>query len=236
MHLTAVHFRAERYPTAARYPFELPVVRETTTLAVTAPVTILVGANGSGKSTLLRAIAQRAGIHIWQYEGGRRIEHNPYEERLAEYLDVEWRDGPVPGAYFASDLFRDFAQLLEEWAASDPGMLRHFGGHSLLTLSHGQSLMAYFESRYRIRGLYFLDEPETALTPNRQLELAALIAQMARAGHAQFLMATHSPLLMACEGASLLSVDRLPIASIDYRSTEHYQTWRDFILARERGD
>jgi predicted ATPase len=236
MHLTAVNFHPERYPTVARYPFSLPLVRETSTLAIAKPITILVGANGSGKSTLLRAIAQRAGIHIWQYEGGRRIEHNPYEERLADYLDVEWREGPVPGAYFASDLFRDFAQLLEEWAANDPGMLRHFGGHSLLTLSHGQSLMAYFEGRYRIRGLYFLDEPETALTPRRQLELAALIAQMACAGHAQFLMATHSPLLMACEGAALLSVDRVPIAPIDCRATEHYQTWRDFILARERGD
>ena len=234
MHLTAVHFHPERYPTIARYPFTLPIVQATRELSIGAPVTILVGANGSGKSTLLRAIARRAGIHIWQYEAGRRIEHNPHEERLAEYLDVDWAHGPVPGSYFASDLFRDFAQLLDEWAATDPGMLQHFGGHSLLTLSHGQSLMAYFESRYRIRGLYFLDEPETALAPQRQRELAILIAQMASAGHAQFLMATHSPLLMACDGATLLSVDQVPIAPIDYRATEHYRTWRDFILERER--
>jgi predicted ATPase len=234
MHVKTVRFHPERYPTTTCYPFSLPILQATRELSLHAPITILVGANGSGKSTLLRAIARRAGIHIWQYEGGWRVEHNPYEERLGEYLDVEWSDGPVPGAYFASDIFRDFAQLLDEWAATDPGMLRHFGGHSLLTLSHGQSLMAFFESRYRIRGLYFLDEPETALTPARQRELAALIARMAEAGHAQFLVATHSPLLMDCAGATLLSVDSVPIAPIDYRATEHYRTWRDFILERER--
>lgn len=198
-------------------------------LAFRSPVTVLVGENGSGKSTLLRAIARRCGIHIWQYEGGRRVDRSPYEDRLADYMDARWADGPVPGSYFASDIFRDFAQLLDEWAVTDAGMLDHFGGHSLLTLSHGQSLMAYFASRYRVRGLYFLDEPETALTPQRQQELAELLSRTAAKRQAQFVVATHSPLLMACEGAEVLSLDRVPIAPIDYRQTEHYRTWREFV-------
>jgi len=235
MHLDAIRLHPERFPATDRYPFGLTLFRSAGELRFETPVTVLVGENGSGKSTLLRAVARRCGIHIWQYEGGRRVESNPYEERLAEYLDVCWSDGPVPGSYFASDLFRDFAQLLDEWAATDPGMLRHFGGHSLLTLSHGQSLMAYFESRYRIRGLYFLDEPETALAPHRQRELAVLLAAAARTGQAQFLMATHSPLLMACEGARVLSLDHVPIAPLDYHETEHYRTWRQFILEQESG-
>jgi predicted ATPase len=196
MHLTGVTLHPERYPQTERYPFGLPLLRSTREIPLARPVTAFVGENGTGKSTLLRAIARRAGIHIWQYEGGRRVEHNPFEERLAEFVDVQWSDGPTPGSYFASDLFHDFAELLDEWAATDPGLLRHFGGHSLLTLSHGQSLMAYFGARYQKRGLYFLDEPETALSPRRQLELVRLIEEMAALGHAQFLVATHSPALV----------------------------------------
>ena len=71
----------------------------------------------------------------------------------------------MPGSYFGSEIFNDFRRVLDTWAATDPGQLTYFGGESLVTQSHGQSVMAYFRSRYKMEGIYFLDEPETVLSP-----------------------------------------------------------------------
>ena len=94
--------------------------------------------------------------------------------------------------------FKDFTHVLDEWAVSDPGQLEYFGGELLVTQSHGQSMMSYFRARYKIRGIYLLDEPETALSPKSQLELLDIINKNSLTGQAQFIIATHSPLLLAC--------------------------------------
>ena len=138
----------------------------------------------------------------------------------------------VPGSFFGSDIFRDFTNILDEWAASDPGQLKYFGGKSLVTQSHGQSMMSFFHSRYQIRGIYFLDEPETALSPRSQLELLEIIGENSQAGHAQFIIATHSPILLACEGARIYSFDHVPVRVIEYEETEHYQVYKKFLMER----
>jgi predicted ATPase len=229
MHITRVSLCPERYPTLERYPFSLPTFQRTHAIAFSSPVTLFVGENGTGKSTLLRGIARRCGIHIWQETEGRRYDRSPYEDSFHEYITVEWVAGSVPGSYFGSEIFRDFARTLDEWAAADPGQLRYFGGKSLMTLSHGQSLMSFFRARYRIKGLYFLDEPETALSPKSQLALLHLLGEMSQAGHAQFIIATHSPILLACPDAQILSFDSIPICPIAYEQTEHYRLYKSFM-------
>lgn len=230
MHLTNITLHPDEYPTTEYYPFNLPLFRETTELPIMTPVTILVGENGTGKSTLLEALARKCDIHIWQDGSGRsRQKPNPYEPYLYRYMSIEWANGRVPGSFFGSDIFQDFVTALEEWAVADPGQLDYFGGESLQAKSHGQSLMAYFSSRYQLKGIYLLDEPETALSPKTQLELLKLIHQTSSDGHAQFILATHSPILMACPGATLYSFDVTPIAPIAYEDTEHYQIYRDFM-------
>ncbi|MBN1269921.1 MAG: AAA family ATPase [Kiritimatiellae bacterium] len=234
MHLRSVTLRKDRYPTREHYPFNLAIFHHTDRIVFEKPVTFFVGENGTGKSTLMKALCRKCGIHIWEGEERTRMAYNPYENKLYRALDIEWADGAVPGAYFSSDIFRNFAQLLDDWASVDPEELRHFGGHSLLTLSHGQSLMTYFTGRYRIKGLYFLDEPETALSPRSQLELLKLLEKMAAAGHAQFVIASHSPILLACPGASIYSFDHAPVSKIRYEDTELYRVYRDFLEHRER--
>jgi predicted ATPase len=135
----------------------------------------------------------------------------------------------VPGSFFGSSVFRDFARILDEWASTDPGQLAYFGGQSLLTQSHGQSVMSFFRARYAITGLYLLDEPETALSPRTQLALLDLLTKMGAAGHAQFLIATHSPILLSCPGATLYNFDQAPIAPILYEQTDHYKTYKAFM-------
>ena len=229
MHLRKVTFHPDRFPVRDRYPFSLEILHRTPCLEFTRPVTFFAGENGTGKSTVLKAIARAAGIHIWGEIEHSRVERNRYEEALFQTLGLEWADGPAPGSFFASQSFRNYAVLLDEWAAADPMQLDRFNGKSPLAQSHGQSLMSYFRSRYGIRGLYFLDEPETALSPRSQLELLDLLDQMGRAGHAQFLIASHSPLLLACPGAEILSFDTAPIRPIAYWDTEHYRVYKRFL-------
>jgi predicted ATPase len=158
-----------------------------------------------------------------------RSQPNPYEERLFLYLQIEWTNGIVPGSFFSSQIFRNFAQLVEMWEADNPGQVDYFGGKSLLTQSHGQSIMSFFKARYKIKGLYLLDEPETALSPKSQVELLRLLHEMSALGHAQFIIATHSPILLACPGSVIYSFDHTPVRTIPYEETEHYQVYKNFM-------
>jgi predicted ATPase len=232
MHLRSVAFRSETYPTRDCYPFNLSVIQQTKRIVFDAEVTLFVGENGTGKSTLLEAISQTCNIFIWRDSERARFECNPYEDKFHQYLVLEWTNGFVPGSFFGSDIFRQFAQILDEWAASDPGQLRYFGGKSLMTQSHGQSLMSYFKSRYQIKGLYLLDEPETALSPRSQIELLEVLTKMSNAGHAQFIIATHSPILLACPGAMIYSFDHSPVKRLQYEETAHYRIYKGFMEDR----
>ncbi|MBN2126226.1 MAG: AAA family ATPase [Deltaproteobacteria bacterium] len=232
MHIQSVTLFPEDYPTRECYPFSLATFQQTRRLLLDGPITFFVGENGTGKSTLLKAISSKCGIHIWQSEQGRRYELNPYEEELYRYIAVEWTNGYVPGSFFSSEMFRDFARYLDEWASADSRILDYFGGKSLITQSHGQSLMSFFKSRYKIKGLYLLDEPETALSPRSQLELLQVLEDMGGQGHAQFIIATHSPILMACPGARILSFDRVPVDDIAYKETSHYRIYKEFLDER----
>ena len=229
MHLKRVTLLSKKYPTTEHYPFNLPLFHQTAAIEFDTPVTFFVGENGTGKSTLLEAITHRCGIHIWRDVERTRYQVNPYEKRLPQYIRVEWVNGKVAGSYFGADTFNYFTNSLDEWAAADPGMLQYFGGQSLVTQSHGQSLMSYFRSRYKIKGMYFLDEPETALSPRSQVELVKVLQEMGQAGHAQFIVATHSPILLACPDAKIFSFDNSVVQSISYQETDYYQLYKAFM-------
>jgi predicted ATPase len=236
LHLKGFTLHPDAYPTQAAYPFKLPVFQQTKSLVFDTPVTLFVGENGTGKSTLLEALAQASVIYIWRPPEGRRVEVNHFADMLCRFIELDWVNGRVPGSYFGSDNFRYFSEALDEWAANDPGQLKYFGGKSLVTQSHGQSLMSYFRSRYQIRGLYFLDEPETALSPRSQLELLDILHTASQAGLAQFILATHSPILLACNDARIFSFDHIPVVSIAYEQTDHFRIYRDFFVKRSIGN
>ncbi len=234
IHLQQIRLRVDEYPTKEHYPFNLEVLRRTRQLTFPKPVTFFVGENGSGKSTLLEALAHRCQIYIWKGIERTRCTRNPFEERLFLYLDAEWSDGVVPGSFFSSQIFRNFAQILDEWEADNPGQLDYFGGRSLLTQSHGQSLMSFFRARYRVKGLYLLDEPETALSPRTQLDLLRLLVETGLEGRAQFIIATHSPILLSCPDSVIYSFDRVPVEPVGYEDTDHYRLYKGFMEDRNK--
>jgi predicted ATPase len=230
MHLKKVTLHPEKYPTQGLYPFNLDLFQKTQAIILKAPVTFFVGENGSGKSTLLEAITRKCGIYIWQGMQRPRFNSSPYEKDLYKTIEIEWTNGQkVPGSFFGSQIFNNFAQILDEWLTMDPGLLKYFGGKSLMTQSHGQSLMAFFKSRLKVKGLYLLDEPETALSPKSQLSLLSLLKEAGLKGHAQFIIATHSPIVLACPNAQIITFDAIPVKQINYEDTDHYRIYREFM-------
>ena len=234
IHLKKLLILHDKFPTVDRYPFHLKIFQKTRSLEFDSPITFFIGENGSGKSTLLKALAKKSRVHIWQNSAYSRFEHNPYEEQLYKYIDIEWTDGKVPGSYFASEIFQYFAKIVDERAVVSSQNLKYYGGKSLITQSHGQSHMAFFQSRYQIKGIYFLDEPENALSPRTQLEFLKVLKNMKDSGHAQFIIATHSPILLSLPGAKIYSFDQSPIEQIRYEKTDHYHVYSDFFINRDK--
>jgi predicted ATPase len=224
-----VDIHSEKFPVLDCYPFNLKIFQNSDTIKFNKTITMFIGENGTGKSTLLKALAYKCGIHIWQSEFNLRCEQNLYEEDLYKSISVQWENGTVSGSFFGSQIFSHFAKSLEEWAMSDSKMLNYFGGRSLITQSHGQSLMSYFKSRYNIKGLYFLDEPETALSPSSLVELLNLLIKINKQGHAQFIIATHSPFLMALPDSEIFTFDNKIIESIKYKDTDYYKLYKNFM-------
>ncbi|HDP80059.1 MAG TPA: AAA family ATPase [Spirochaetes bacterium] len=234
MHLKDVILLSELFPAGDMYPFRLEVFRRTKQLAFHPHLTFFIGENGSGKSTLLRAIAIKCGIHLWNGPERSSAVRNPHETELHRFLGVRWNDGAVPGAYFDSETFNGYARIVDEWAREDPGVLEYYGGKNLVTQSHGQSTMAYFTSRFAKRGLYLLDEPETALSPRRQIELLKSLKEFRARGETQFIIATHSPILLASPDCVIYSFDRAPIQEVLYEQTDYYRVYRDFMNDRQK--
>ena len=234
MHITKVKINSGQFPRKDLYPFNVKALNNTETIGLDTGITFFCGENGSGKSSLLKAITRSCGIYIWKEYGKTRFENNPYEEELYRYLDIEWANGKKPGAYFSAESYEHLSTIIDDWASCDPGLLDYFGGKSLITQSHGESFMSFFKSRYKIEGIYFLDEPETALSPRWQIEFLRRLTMMSSDGHAQFVIATHSPILLSCPGAKIISFDGESLEPISYEETDYYMIYRGFLLDREK--
>jgi predicted ATPase len=211
-----------------RHPFNVPAFQKGIDIEIRTTVTFFVGENGSGKSTLLEALAEICGFGP---QGGNRdhyLEASVERSELAQALRLSWIPKVTEGFFMRAESFYNFATYLDQ--VSD---LRAYGGRSLHHQSHGESFLALFQNRFE-QGIYILDEPEAALSPQRQLSFLRIIHDLEAPGHAQFLIATHSPILMAYPGAVLYGFDESGIHEVAYHDTEHYLVTKDFLNAPER--
>jgi predicted ATPase len=229
MYLRQVTIEATKFPTRRYYPFNIPAIQKSETLTFRRPVTFFVGENGSGKSTLLDAIARKCSIHVWEKPKRHLAHNNPFETKLANHITVDWANGRVAGSIFRAETFHDLADFLDDVALCDPGRLKYHGGRILNTLSHGEGILSYFGGRFHVKGLYFLDEPEAALSPASQVKFLDLLHRLEAAGQTQFIIATHSPLLLSYSGAQILSFDAEHIKEVEYQDTAHYRIYAQFF-------
>jgi predicted ATPase len=209
------------------YPFSIPAIANLD-IKFTKPVTFLVGENGSGKSTLLEALADRVGFNAI---GGSKqyafIEN--YKTELANYLILQKNPRkPIDqGFYFRAESFFNLSDYIDKHAN-----LKYWGGKALQKQSHGESFLSAFNHQFK-EGLFLLDEPEAALSPQRQLALLSIINQMVKEGKSQLLIASHSPILLAFPDAEIFLLDESGIQPVKYEDTEHYQITKSFLDNRE---
>lgn len=191
-------------------------------------ITFFVGENGSGKSTLLEAIAIACGFNP---EGGTKNYSFSTRDTHSQLCDAirisRGFNRPGWGYFLRAESFYNVATQEEEYAdIAHPSQCYH-------EKSHGESFLALAQNQLRANGLYLLDEPEAALSPQRQLTLLMEIYSCARQG-SQFIIVTHSPILLGIPGAEILSFDNGMIHTCTYEETDSYQVTELFINNREQ--
>jgi predicted ATPase len=232
-----VQLKREEVPSFDTYPFSLSAVRHLDVLKLHPCVTYFVGENGSGKSTLLEAIAVSCGFNpeggTKNFRFGTRVSHS----NLHEYLRIaKGVRRPKDGFFLRAESFFNVATEIEKLDAEpapSPPVIDSYGGKSLHEQSHGESFLALMMNRFGGNGLYLLDEPEAALSPQRQLTALARIHQLVNAD-SQLIIATHSPILMAYPDAYIYACSPEGIELIDYYETEHYRVMRNFVTNPKR--
>ena len=215
-------------PTTA-YPFQLPAIEQLDLTLGT--VTVLVGDNGSGKSTLIEALAVAADFNP---EGGSRnlrFETFATHSDLHAHLELRWRQRPRWGWFLRAETFYGMATRITTDDDPAGGLAGIFPG--LHDRSHGQSFLSLIESRFTTAGLYLMDEPESALSFQGQLQLLRVIHDGVAAG-AQFILATHSPILMRATAATIYELDDDGVRQLSYDDVTAVGLWRRFLDEPDR--
>jgi predicted ATPase len=218
---------ASQVPDPDAYPFCLPYLKKNFEIEFDKAITIIVGENGTGKSTLLEGIAALAGYDsAGGGKGYRPVDHSQAIEvmgnSLAKALRASWLPKITTGWFFRAESFFSVARYLDRAAVESGGMPPDFLSHS-----HGEGFLRFFSERCVRQGLFMFDEPESALSPSRQIEFLKLLRKMDRLGLAQVIMATHAPILMAYPGARLFQLTKYGLNPVKVEDTEHFRLMRE---------
>lgn len=218
------------------YPYNVPAISHFESLEIDRNVIFIAGENGTGKSTFLEALAYKCGFTAGG--GGRAVDLGLSDAslKLASVMTLSWRQKSKQGFFLRAETFFDFAKYIDE-LARDNGMgevYKPYGGKSLNEQSHGEAFISLFANRFGGGGLFILDEPEAALSPQRQLAFLRIIYDLVKEGKAQFIIASHSPILMAYPGANIYSCEEEGLKLVEYEETDHYRLTKAFLDNRER--
>ncbi|HKI86667.1 MAG TPA: AAA family ATPase [Thermoanaerobaculia bacterium] len=228
-YLRSIELNRESIESFEEFPFSVPVVRELDRLEFHPDVTFFVGENGSGKSTLIEAIALGMGFGAAGGTRNVRFETTESRSRLSEHLKLVRSIAKPEDYYFLrAESFYNVATYMDS-----VGYLGGYGGQSLHERSHGEAFLATLNTKLRGKGFYLFDEPEAALSPQRQLTALAAIHQLVE-NDSQLIIATHLPILMAYPSAKIVLFDETGLREIAYEETENYAVTRDFLNHRER--
>lgn len=218
------------------FPLTLPAVASLADgLALDPAVTYLVGENGSGKSTLIEAFAVAAGLNP---EGGsRNFSHATRASHSTLWEELRLVRGerrPKTDFFLRAESFFTAATYLESLPSTGAARpLDAYGGKSLHEQSHGESFLALILNRFGPEGLYFLDEPEAALSAQNCLTCLRRIHELVEEG-SQFVIATHSPILLAYPGATIYECSSQGLQRIKYEEAESVRLTRSFFESPER--
>jgi predicted ATPase len=231
-YLKRIWLDPERIPDRKAYPFCLPFLHEDFSLSFDRAITIIVGENGAGKSTLLEGIAVLIGFAETGGGKGYSTVDNSFalEEgggELTGAMCATWLPKIAHGWFFRAETFFSTARYLDRAAQESP-----LGGGpppDFLSYSHGEGFLRFFEERCQRQGIFIFDEPESALSPSRQIEFLKLLHRMDKSERCQVIIATHSPVLMAYPNATLLQFTRYGLEPTTLTQTDHYRAMWEFF-------
>lgn len=233
----SVALRRDKVESFDRYPFCPPVIKALEQIDLRAKVTFFIGENGSGKSTLLEAIAVSLGFNAEggskNFRFGTRRSHSVLNEYLRIAKGVK---RPRDGFFLRAESFFNVATEIENLDAEPsfgPPVINSYGGRSLHEQSHGESFLALILERFGGQGVYILDEPEAAPSPQRQLAVLSRMHDLVL-DDSQFIVATHSPILMAYPDACIYRCDKDGLTQVAYKDTDNFKVTRDFLANPER--
>ena len=211
-----------------KYPFNIEIVKNFEKLEFTSPVTFFVGENGIGKSTFIEALAVSLGLPA---EGGTenfKYQTNNTTSELSNYLRVSKFNRPKTRFFLRAESFYNFSTEVDRLVNEDGfyNLRKSYGG-SLHECSHGEAFLKLVQNRFTDHGLYILDEPEAALSPQRQLSLLCLIDELAKEG-SQFIIATHSPILISYRDGKILDLNN-NFKEVKYEDTDIYSIYKMYI-------
>lgn len=208
------------------YPYNVPAVKQIEKLLFDSPVTFIVGENGTGKSTIVEAIAVAAGFSS---EGGtKNIGFSTYNSTSGLHDSIRLVRGPRrerDGYFLRAESFYNVASYMEE--PNPQGPLR-YGGKVMHEQSHGESFMWLINHRFLGNGIYILDEPEAALSPQRQLSLMVAISNLIKQG-SQFIISSHSPILLSFPSATIYQLSIDGIEKINYDDADNVKLTKDYL-------
>jgi len=223
-YIISVELIKEKIKDNKGYPFSLPIVKNLKKIDFDKAITFLIGENGTGKSTLLEAIAVQYGFNP---EGGSmnfNFETKQTHSSLSNSIRIiKGVKKPKDNYFLRAESFYNLASNVD-----DIGVSSSYGGRSLHEQSHGESFFSLFLHRLHGEGIYLFDEPEAALSPQRQLAFLSRMSELIGQG-SQFIIATHSPIILSYPNAKIIQITEKGFEELPYKETECYDLYKTFI-------
>lgn len=213
-----------------KYPCNIAAFSKGLNISFNHPISFVIGENGCGKSTLVEAIADKCNFNLMGGSQNHFYKDNGPQNNsaLSNFISLSWSTKIRTGFFMRAESYFNFATYVDALAKDDAGILSAYGGKSLHNQSHGESFLSLFQTRLD-KGIYILDEPEAALSTNRQMAFLSLIHNLVKNHQSQFIIATHSPIILSYPYATIFRLDESGISEVKYEETEQYTLTRDFL-------